>query len=237
MKLPITQEWVDKVTKEEDTFPGANGPPSSPPKKFKFIRVRRDDFKEKPIMWMLSIETEEHLLEYLTIKNRSVAQAYYSAKKKNDTNVGHYTPQEFAVIVALERYDYETQTLNSAPRKGFIEDLMIVSDTFSKPFIQLFGKEGTLHVNAVGGFYPAGHVAHTILDTIEKDEFKFPIDTDQSKKLMGEGIQVRQWYNGAHFYAKIGDMDVVWKGEQKWDTYDEASKAASAFYESLKVKK
>ena len=236
MKSRITQEWVDKVTKEEDTFPGANGPPSPPPKKFKFIRVQRDDFKEKPISWMLCIDTTAALLSYLAIKGQSIGQTYFSAKRKNGPDghgVGHFNAWEWATIVALENYDVE----NPGKRKTILDDVAVINDTFTEPFITIFGKRGTLHVNSVGGFYAAESVPHTILDMIEKDVFEFPIEDAASKGMYGEGISISQWFGGTHYYAKIGDMDVVWEGEQKWDTYDEASKAASKFFESLKVKK
>lgn len=238
MKSRITQKWVDKVTKEEDTFPGSNGEGTPPPKRFKFIRVRRDDFNDKPISWMLCIDTELALLSYLAVKGQSIGQTYFTAKRKASPRgdkppIGHFTPWEWATIIALENYDVE----NPDKRKSILDDVAVITDTFTQPFIKIFSERGTLHVNSVGGFYAAESTAHTVLDTIEKDVFEFPIEDKTSKGMYSDGIAISQWFGGTHYYAKIGDMDVVWEGEQKWDTYDEAAKAARAFFESLKVKK
>ena len=46
-------------------------------------------------------------------------------------------------------------------------------------------------------------------------------------------IKIVQWPNGEHYYAKIGNMDIVDdKGNQKWNTYDEAFLNAKKFLEN-----
>lgn len=47
--------------------------------------------------------------------------------------------------------------------------------------------------------------------------------------LPSENIRVTQWPNGKHYYAKVGDQDVVIDGIQKWNTFEEARAAADFF--------
>lgn len=62
-----------------------------------------------------------------------------------------------------------------------------------------------------------------IIDECYKEELVWPTYTENDIKIVS-------WPGGAHFYAKIGGMDVVnEKGEQKWNTWDEAFNEAKQF--------
>lgn len=65
----------------------------------------------------------------------------------------------------------------------------------------------------------------TIYDEVYKDSIVFP-DIDRPTI---EDVNFMQWDGGKHWYAKIGKIDVVVNGEQKWNTKDEAIKAAKKF--------
>ena len=52
-------------------------------------------------------------------------------------------------------------------------------------------------------------------------------------KYTKEDIRVKRWYNGVHWYAKIGLVDVVIDGEQIWGAKWVAQKKAEEFLESL----
>lgn len=49
--------------------------------------------------------------------------------------------------------------------------------------------------------------------------------------LPDEGPRFIQWEGGIHWYAKIGDEDIIVDGKQKWDTKREAEIAAKKFLE------
>jgi len=62
--------------------------------------------------------------------------------------------------------------------------------------------------------------SYEIDDTKYCDEYVFPCFTEKD-------IVVKQWTKGTHYYAKVGNKDVVDKdGKMKWDTYDEAKEQA-----------
>jgi hypothetical protein len=70
-----------------------------------------------------------------------------------------------------------------------------------------------------------------IVQVVEKQELEFPTD----KNYTEADIRYIQWNDGIHWYAKVGNYDVVdEQSNQKWDTKEEAQKAAINFLKSLK---
>jgi hypothetical protein len=58
------------------------------------------------------------------------------------------------------------------------------------------------------------------------DEFVFP--TQRLATI--DDVRIIQWPGGLHFYAKVGNVDIVdSRGNQKWDTEEEAKKEAAKF--------
>ena len=71
-----------------------------------------------------------------------------------------------------------------------------------------------------------------IADELEKEEFVYPT----KKKWTMDDVRYMQWNmlgnKGTHWYAKIGKRDVYdSNGNMKWDTKEEAEKAAAWFIE------
>ena len=54
-----------------------------------------------------------------------------------------------------------------------------------------------------------------------------------TKKYTKHDIRVKRWYDGAHWYAKVGFMDVVIDGEVKWNAKWVAQQKAEQFLEEL----
>lgn len=65
-----------------------------------------------------------------------------------------------------------------------------------------------------------------IVETVEKDALTFP---DEEKPEMKD-VRLLVWPGGSHYYAKIGNLDVTdEQGNQKWNTKEEAMKAAEYY--------
>jgi hypothetical protein len=75
-----------------------------------------------------------------------------------------------------------------------------------------------IFINSNGGYF--GYNTNLeVTDTQEISKYKLPT----------EEIRIISWPNGKHFYAKIGNADVVVDGRQKWDTKAEAQLNAEKF--------
>lgn len=71
-----------------------------------------------------------------------------------------------------------------------------------------------------------------VLDTVEKQRFEYPAKRLATK----EDIKVIKWPGGKHWYAKIKNIDVVdEKGNQKWDSYNDAVVAAHNYLYHRKI--
>lgn len=81
---------------------------------------------------------------------------------------------------------------------------------------------GRLFINANGGFF----CWNAQLEVTETQ-------TIATYKLPSQDIRIIQWPAGKHFYAKVGDQDVVVEGVQKWNTAAAARRAAEKFLEKV----
>lgn len=80
------------------------------------------------------------------------------------------------------------------------------------------------YMNRVGGMCAK---LHDITQETKADDFPLCFVQDD--------IRIIQWPGGDHYYAKIGDEDVVWENKQKWNSRSEAMKAAKRFLKKKKV--
>ena len=61
---------------------------------------------------------------------------------------------------------------------------------------------------------------HVYKDTLEYPSEKFSIDD----------VRYIQWDGGKHWYAKIGNFDIVYEGDQKWNSKLEAEIAVKQYF-------
>ncbi len=99
-----------------------------------------------------------------------------------------------------------------------------VENDVYKAKANLIIERGRIYVNSSGGCFPHSDS----IEIMEEKEVKGLVWPIYSIK----DIIVKKWRNGTHWYAKIGKMDVVIDGEQKWDTYKEAYSEALKFFET-----
>ena len=70
---------------------------------------------------------------------------------------------------------------------------------------------------------------HNIIETKYISKIEFPI----LERPTENDINIISWSGGKHYYAKVGNYDVVVNGVQKWNTKYEAREAAKTFINSL----
>lgn len=158
--------------------------------------------------WMLKINTKEELFEH---EELLVHPQIKSAGSEYILNQGsHYT--NTVTSVAAHVADITGKSFWEALGQ-FMGDAMLAKLNAIQ--------KGCIYVNCNGGWF---HWHEDLEErfVIEKDSLVWPdFDTND--------IRIIQWPNGKHYYAKIGNLDVVWNGEQKWDTYEDAMQAALTY--------
>ena len=70
---------------------------------------------------------------------------------------------------------------------------------------------------------------HNIIETKYISKIEFPILEIPTEN----DINIISWPGGKHYYAKVGNYDVVVNGVQKWNTKYEAREAAKTFINTL----
>jgi len=113
-------------------------------------------------------------------------------------------------------------------RKSIIELTALVGEKIFDAKAGAILRDGKIYINKNGGFFSHNEDL-TILDEIlvDNDKIVFPQYTEKD-------IRVKQWENGTHYYAYVGDFQVEWDGEKKWDTEKEAKSAAECYLYRLK---
>lgn len=207
---------------------------------YKFVKIKRG--KESGGTWYFVPRTEEQVLEHFN----TVFAAEIKAGMQDRIDHSHYiedktspdggrwytehpvTPWARAVQVYLDLHGgnwaiaaakLETETLNQR--------------------MASFRSGKTMYLdNGVVESRPCNE--DEILEEMEKDTLEYPIET----QFRFEDVRYMKWdmpdlrIKGTHWYAKIGNRDVKDKdGNCKWDTIEEAHKAAEWFVEELNLRR
>lgn len=94
------------------------------------------------------------------------------------------------------------------------------------PRLKYIEKYGAIYVNKLGGWMTLIDDMYTVVAQTESETWPEYVKSD---------IHVSRWPGGTHFYAKVGDQDVVVDGKEKWNTWDEAQTAADKFFAVLQA--
>ena len=95
-------------------------------------------------------------------------------------------------------------------------------NSFSKGNILMYKRDGLVST-------PLVEKIHNIFETKYVSKIEFPI----LERLTENDINIISWPGGKHYYAKVGNYDVVVNGVKKWNTKYEAREAAKTFINSI----
>lgn len=64
---------------------------------------------------------------------------------------------------------------------------------------------------------------------IEDECYKVEMEFPKKDIYTIDDVRYIQWNPNGHWYAKVGNMDIVYAGKQKWDTKEEAIEASKKY--------
>jgi len=187
---------------------------------FKFIYARHkihpkiDKLNEQ---WYLLIDNPNSFYRFINLRSKGLVEKYWKLKNMNKTRFGHLTDGDMITIELLLSYCQKE-------RKTVVDDCFLLSDMM-KGYFNIFLREGRFVVSPNNAFRNIDN-SFEILNEIERKELIFPITSEKD-------IRIIKWNNGIHYYAKIGNQDVVWKRKQKWDSHEEAYECAKFYLNNL----
>ena len=94
--------------------------------------------------------------------------------------------------------------------------------SFNKGTILMYRRDGLVSTPLVENI-------RNIIETKYVSKIEFPI----LERPTENDINIIRWPGGKHYYAKVGNYDVVVNGVQKWNTKYEAREAAKTFINTL----
>lgn len=164
--------------------------------------------------WMLKISNLGQLMSYHEMVGKERNSKAFSDVVKVEKGKKHYT----------DRLGFTIHTIAEIHNWSIVGALTHITSVVIRNQLESIEAVGAIYVNRNGGYFPYDENAEEY-DRKNNELLVFPTSDEISEK----DIRIIQWPNGNHFYAKIGNEDVVWEGEQKWNTKAEAKRAAEKY--------
>jgi hypothetical protein len=185
-----------------------------------FHHVRLKGFGEKfPSEWMLAIDTMESLDEVRKrFDQKIIGEAWkdYIHTTSRKVQRDHFkNSTTFAVVKRAE-----------ACGESFLGAACSIHSEMFFHQMRLISEGNTVYIRKCGSYVFDNGTRYEILESKESDVLRFP-DSEKTVRFM-------QWPGGRHWYAKYGEEDVKVDGELKWDTKEQAERAAKKWIEKRK---
>jgi len=164
--------------------------------------------------WMFKATTAEDIVEFHErIGSNNMALGFNDVLRA-DLDKKHLKTEEGSAI----------KQLSNIKDTDLITTTMMLDEQIFNSKIKMMVKYGCIYIRPSGSYMaPVKGVEE--LDTITKNELIYPEYTEAN-------IRINQFQGGQHYYAKIGNLDVVDEdGNQKWNTFKEAKRQALLFLE------
>lgn len=205
--------------------------------KYEFVRIKDKLTGQEGNMWWFRATSYKEVIEHTDKIFRPFMQTgYNSASKKSIDAVFKYgdvccmqhttDPAEMAIrnITVANGYKELPRPMFDVANKilaDAIENRLSCIDTYGECFLangcQCFGFSNT---------------QHEICECVFMDNLVYP----SMRKATIDDVRIIQWQGGKHYYAKIGNHDVIdAKSNQKWNSEKEAKEAALWYIETENI--
>lgn len=108
---------------------------------------------------------------------------------------------------------------------GLVEALTELNCAGLQGMYNCLSDYGTIAINSKGGYFPL-RASNNISYEQDVRDYVLP----------GSEIKIMKWTGGTHWYAKVGSVDVIWNGKDKWPTRKTAELAAKKFKKTLEIR-
>lgn len=191
---------------------------------YKFVLVVNESKRYvKPLEynnWMLLVSTIEELNDFTEKYDTSIQREAFENLLTSHMKNTHITNKRAEIIDQIAK-NKDMSIINASMSLGV---------AFYNAKVKALFQFGQLCINSNGGFFPLTE-DYRIVEEMEREEMVFP---DYSPC----DVKIFKWGEGKHWYAKIGNMDVVDRhGNQHWNTREGAQLAADWYLKEVKKEK
>src|SRR4030042_4689657 len=174
--------------------------------------------------WFLVITDFAVFEEYMLFRSNILMGEYRKVKNKVLAGIDFHcsSRDELSVEVALTYNRRKNE-------KTVIDDCFCISDKLLSSYSHYFFDNGIIFITEQGAIRPLVGSDYEIIKQENRSVLVWP-----SQKYTSKDINIIRWLNGKHYYAKIGNIDVVGEGElKKWVDVKEAERQAKLFLDKI----
>jgi hypothetical protein len=126
-------------------------------------------------------------------------------------------------------------TMSKLKQTSWVKMLNETNDKVLKNQAATIARNIPIFINENGGYTYHENFSeiYNVLDEKNVDVGENPQPFPRESEYTQKDIRIIKWDGGKHYYAKIGNFDVVVNDEQKWDSESEARRNAEKFLETL----
>lgn len=199
--------------------------------KYTFVKLATKSGRPPPV-WYLKLTSREAAIERFETKEAmALAQGVWSFGQSKEFGYllnGQYNGKDHCRGKLAHLALLKATCAVESGRKNY--SLLTVAQEMEQawigPRLKYIEKYGAIYVNKLGGWMTLIDDMYTVVAQTESETWPEYVKSD---------IHVSRWPGGTHFYAKVGDQDVVVDGKEKWNTWDEAQTAADKFFAVLQA--
>lgn len=192
--------------------------------KYKFVKVERINPSENDhSVWYFSPDSIEQIKEHWRKYPASVI-------REGSRKVAHriFENGKLGVSHATNEFEEAIQRIHPFTENFLISDMVQIENIAYNNRINDFVQGRTIYLTKGMPVVTIDTRFYHIIGEVYKDELTFP---DEERPSITE-VRYIQWDGGEHWYAKIGNLDIVdINNNQKWNTKEEARKAAEWYIE------
>lgn len=172
--------------------------------------------------WMLVIQDIETLIYYQTLNYKPQLPRVWDNVISTINGQSHIN-STLGTLLKLE------MEVHKGEAKSIIEHTDTLLKRLYKDKMKVISETGGIYINKNGGYF----CFHKGLQIQDEKILKNKAGQIVFPKYTEKDIKIIQWENGKHYYAKIGNIDVVDKmNNQKWNTKKRAQEIANEFLEN-----
>jgi len=173
--------------------------------------------------WWLLVDNLATFMDVVEWRHKVLAFGYKEIAPQLRNNRGHASSDSGVGFKTMLQVELERRN----QPMSMVEAIGFLSDKITSTIEYFYIKDGGFYINSKGGVHPLKLSKHeTITETKTRENFIFPSE---------EEIKIMKWPGGKHWYAKIGEQDVVVNGKQKWNTKKGAQDAVDSITEATRI--
>lgn len=192
--------------------------------KYHFVRIGQVNSNNNESTWYFVPQSLEQLQEHW---EKYVGSEIKSGTKEILNNISN-------TIKGRLSEHYRTtwgsliEQVSAMKEKSYLESAVEEENNLWKNRVDWFNKYGEIYLSDGLTMFMLVDGFTEVKEHVYKDILEFP-----SEKYNIDNVRYIQWDGGKHWYAKIGNLDIVVDGEQKWNSKLEAEIAVKQYFKNL----